>query len=382
MSQPSVPEPLKSDRASVVMGRRQRAHPLVLAGIIILIVITAILFLAWDTLFPPAGEQQVAVSAAAEQGKNASVPSPWVTLGRHGDAISSVALSPDGRTVATGGGAQDPSIRFWDLPSGRPLGRLAGHSRNVKCAAYSPDGNYLLSCSADGTATYWDVQECRQVFSCARSAGEQWAVAVAPDGRNGITAGQEGVLHCWDLKTGQEQATLSGHEGLVQCVCFSPDGRQMLSVGNDCAVHLWDMERKVEAARFAGHRAALRTAAFSPDMKQIISGDDSGRVIVWDIAGRRSIRSITAHKNRVQSVEILPDGKRFLSASTDRAEQVRLWEIATGRELRRFSYPSGVNMMRLSPDGTQFVVGHVDGLLTLTHLPPELWSAQAKSAHQ
>ncbi len=83
------------------------------------------------------------------------------TLEGHRGAVYSVAFSPDGRTLAAGGGRVYPgapgNVILWDAASGQRLCALEGHRATVWSVAFSPDGRILASGSQDGTVVLWGV---------------------------------------------------------------------------------------------------------------------------------------------------------------------------------------------------------------------------------
>lgn len=143
--------------------------------------------------------------------------------------------------------------------------------------------------------------------------------------------------------------------------CFSFDGERLLTVpGHGKVAYLWDVETGKELQRFEGHAETVRAVTFSPDGKQVLTGggreadlgsfstDNSARL--WDLATGKQIRRFEGHEGYVHTVQFSPDGKRILTAARD--STARVWDVETGQELFVFS---GVTYLppaaALSPDG-------------------------------
>ena len=135
---------------------------------------------------------------------------------------------------------------------------------------------------------------------------------------------------------------------LAPCAISNPafafDGRRLLAA-DDKVARLWDLETGKELRRFEGHAEVIRAVAFSPDGKQVLTGggrktdmssrstDNSTRL--WDVATGKEIRRFEGHTSYVHTTQFSPDGNRVLTASGD--STARVWDIATGEERFVFS---------------------------------------------
>ena len=328
-----------------------------------------------------------------------------LTLSGHTDLVMSLAFSPDGKMLASGGGGleNDNSIKLWDIAGGRQLRTLSGHADDVNGLAFSPDGKTLASAGEDKTVYLWDVGAGRVrralrehtapvaavVFGrdgrMLASVGESirlWdaeggrmlrvlphtgsAIALSPDGVT-LANAQLSWVGLWDIPSGQVLRTLIGRSLPVKSVAYSPDGAMMLSAGGNLS--LWDFGVGRRAARPDLTHADANAAGFSPDGKLIASGGADGTLKLWDAKAGRELRTLQGHRGQVNAVAFSPDGKTLASGSgsaplpglaagiTDEAS-VRLWDVATGRELHRLA--SGAmysGSIAFSPDGKLLAVG-------------------------
>jgi WD40 repeat protein len=176
------------------------------------------------------------------------------TLPDHRGPVWSVAYAPDGRSlaVATGvvpavaeraGDGQVGEICLWDL-SGRkprPRARLTDHEYGVISVAFSPDGTNLASGGFDRVVKLWGVEAGLAWATLAGHEGWVAAVAFSPDGAILASGSHDQTVKLWDMANGGEIATLSGHTGNVYAVAFSPDGSWLASGSLDGTVRIWDV---------------------------------------------------------------------------------------------------------------------------------------------
>ncbi len=276
---------------------------------------------------------------------------PLLRLEKSG-ALLSVAVSPDGRTLATGG--QDNVVRLWDVVTGKERHQLKGHTNWVDSVTFSPDGISLASAGGDDLRL-WDVATGREVRVVAEGSA---CIAFSPDGRT-LATGTGNTIRLWDVASGKLIRHLTGHGSwLIPALAFSPDGKRLVSGSRDHTVIIWDVATGQPLHHFPGHRGAVISLAFAPDGKTLASGgDEDHTLIVWDLATAKPRHVFPDHHGWVTSIAWSPDGKVVVSGEgsngkADQERRIHVWDPAKGRLLREwFGHLGGVHTMTFSPDG-------------------------------
>ncbi|MFJ2830431.1 hypothetical protein ACIPC1_23190 [Streptomyces sp. NPDC087263] len=311
---------------------------------------------------------------------------------RTGD-VTWVALSPDGRTMATTN--EDRTAELWDVSDPRRPERLAtlrGHTGGLTSVTFSPDGR-MLATTGDTTARLWDVSDPHSPKEQGVLTGHTravWSAAFSPDGHTLATAGWDHTVRVWDITrpaAPRSLATLTDHTALVWSVAFSPDGRTLASTGGGTI--LWDVSEPrhpsmltrlpegVYGAAFspdgtilaAGsalhdlrelplffHNDVVDAVAFSPDGKVLASGSWDSTVRLWDVAAGHSrllLATLTGRRDFIRSVTFSPDGHTLAAAGNDGT--VWLWDVTDPRNARRLTviepHAGEVASASFSPDG-------------------------------
>jgi hypothetical protein len=223
--------------------------------------------------------------------------------------------------------------------------------------AVAADGKSLASGAFHGVARLWDLdsgKEFRQ-FTAPQNASFL-SLALSPDGK--LLAADKYV---WDTASGKERYRFPFPVmGLMNLHAFTPDGRA-LAVASREVIQLYEPLTGKLLRQLPGHHQQVVSFSISADGKHLVSGDVDGTVRVWDLATGRERRRFKGPENGVYGVSLSPDGKAVAFVSGNAAKKtadhlVSLWEVATGQERRRFSgHRSYLYTVAFSPNGKWLV---------------------------
>ena len=289
-------------------------------------------------------------------------------LSGHSGTVSSVAFSPDGKTLASGG---DDKIILWDVETGQPMGQVSsGLTSGVSSVAFSPDGKTLASSGGDGLLL-WDVATRQQIgrFGNDEQRGYVGVVAFSPDGRMLASNSENNTIVLWDVATRQLIGQpLSGHSGTVSSVAFSPDGKTLASGGDDKII-LWDVTTRQPIGQpliwESQWTPGIQSLAFSPDGKILASGQQDSDIILWDVATHQPIgQPLTGYFQYLFNITFSPDGTTLASGGDDFT--IIFWSVASGLRYGGLSInESLVFSIDFSPDGKTLASGGANNTLVL-----------------
>lgn len=256
--------------------------------------------------------------------------------------LHAVAISLDGRLVASAGMGSETGIRLWEAETGREAGRLTGHTAETLDLAFSPDGAHLLSGGgADRFVRLWDVRRQTETGKLEGHTERVLDVEFLPDGDRAATTGFGGTIHIWNIESGELERRIETAHPDVESIAVAPSGDAIASAGIGGVVQLWDVATGEELQRW-DKPSGLRTytLAFTPDGRHVIRGTNQGTLSIWRRGSDRPVAEAENPGGVCWSLVLIPGGNQFLLGggaqwkdggfvdSGDYA--LRLWQLPEG----------------------------------------------------
>ena len=203
----------------------------------------------------------------------------------------------------------------------------------IVCMAISPDGRTLATGHAHERINLWTLGTGRITTTMIPDVGTDVAVLqFSPDGKTLASGASDGALRLWDVETGKEKAVVPGDRRSINCISFSPDGTRLAASNTGRTLTLWNTVAATEPVILQGHANEVRSVAFSPDSKSLASGSQDGTVKLWDVATGQELISLDASRGGVHVVAFSPNGTILASSGTaaDGRGEILLWSTASG----------------------------------------------------
>jgi WD40 repeat protein/uncharacterized caspase-like protein/energy-coupling factor transporter ATP-binding protein EcfA2 len=273
----------------------------------------------------------------------------------HQDTVTSVDISPDGKTIASS--SDDNTVKFWQR-NGKLIRTIQGHKGAVQNVSFSPDGSLIATASFDGTIRLWRTSDGTEIRKIPCDCSYVFNVVWSPQG-NTIAAGIDNNIKIFRVSDGSLLSTLQGHSDFVRTITFSPNGKTLASGSSDNTIRLWNTSNNRLIHTFKKHTKAVRGIAFSPDGKILASGSEDETIKLWKLSTNNLIKSIPAHNAEVKSVNFSPDGKTLASASYDNT--IKLWDTVDGNLLQTLlGHSIGVESIKFGLNNQTLVSGGAD----------------------
>ncbi len=292
---------------------------------------------------------------------------PHKKLSGHTSYVNYIIISPDGQKLISA--SADKTIKIWDLVSGQEIKTLKGHSSYVNYLAISPDGQILISASADKTIKTWDLATNKEIYTLNGHNNYVNALTVSSDGQLLASGSADKTVKIWNLATGKEIRTLIGHTSPINSVAISLTGEFLASGSADKTIKIWNLATGQEIRTLIGHTSPVNSVAITPDGQFLASGSADKTIKIWNLATGQEIRTLRGHSNSVNYLAIRADGQKLISSSADKT--IKIWNLVNGQEMQSLTgYPQWINYLAITNDWQTIATGSGDKNITVFPLPP------------
>ena len=290
------------------------------------------------------------------------------------DWVTSVAWSPDGKTVAAGSYDEVKLIDAQTRKSAKSL-KTKGFAHSV---AFSPDGKHLAVGRFRG-AEVWNIATAKRELTLDGHTGYVRCVRYAPDGKTIATAGEDGSVRFWNADSGEAGRKWDTGEYPVMGIAFSPNGSLLaLARGDETRVtqpgpvEVWDIAADTKKLGLPEHEKVACSVAFSPDGRYLVSSSTDEKVNVYDVAAGKALGYFNGHNRQTNDAQFLAGTETVISAGGGRAKGgnlVIVWNRADGEEIAKVEPQKGrVSALALSPDNKTVATGSYDNTVAFLDL--------------
>ncbi len=292
-------------------------------------------------------------------------PSPFLELAVHAGPVRCVAFSPEGNQLVSGG--QDNVLRVWQLSEPRETVVLRGHASHVRDCTFSPDGQWVLSAGRDWQVKLWQPETYSETLVLGKedaALGQSGAVLAARfsrDGRQIVTAGRDRTATVWDAASQKLIKRFSeGHAFLASSLQFFADGDRLATGAGDGTTRIWDVVTKTEILKIAstGRMAAL---GVSDDGTWIVTGSEGNDAVVWNTQSGARVAVLKGHEAAITAARFAPGGQ--VLATGDNRGRCRLWR-RKGGTWTSFALLKGhsrsITAMAFTPTGERLITASGD----------------------
>jgi WD40 repeat protein len=287
-----------------------------------------------------------------QQGEAAAGEDAMFVLRGHDGAVRSLAYSPDGLRLASGG--DDGMLRIWDMATLTEQSSVKSHS-SIETLIFSPDGKNITIGQANGEMLIRHAKRWSHPSSIPCHAGG--VRCLVHDGNAQLySGGWDGKVKVWNIANLNNPSTFLNVDRPVTSLALTTDGKRLAVGCYDKTVKVHEPPKKTEIVAFES--VAPLCLSFSPQ-GELLAMPDADYVIALVDSVKNTTRKLTGHTWTIYGLVFTPDGRTLISAGADGT--VRIWDVETGSERATYRWHSSwVTCLAVSPDGCTAAAGSAD----------------------
>jgi WD40 repeat protein len=297
----------------------------------------------------------------------------------HYATVRTVAFSPDGRFAATG--SADKTIKLWEASTGREIRSYLGSKGTAWKLAFSPDNSMIASIDAEYNIRIWEVQSSRIIRTLDLPGDGFVAVAFTPGGESLVTGTEKNHAILWDISSGNEIRRFKPDTADIimqknfgypyaRSVEISPDGKWLLTGSSDRTAFIFNFNSGRQVKKFKGDKGSCTScyisASFSPDGQRIVIGHTDS-VFIWDIASERVVRTMEGRRGSYGAAKYSYDGKYISSILYG---IIHVWNAQTGKLVRTIGEEEkNYRDLQFSPVSNTMLAGNENRVAHIWKIP-------------
>ncbi len=260
------------------------------------------LALAWNGAFLATAGKDCAVRLWASEVKSvlnedkieAKRAESWTLVYElaHADWVRTIALSPNGRFLASG--SWDQSVALWDLANGRRIARLPEKIRGVSKVCFAPDGRTLAVTTANGTVSLWSLVRSRELIRLPAGVGGVRAFVFSRDGRFFATCAEDKTIRIWNGRSKLPRKEIRNFPANVLTLDVSFNGTTLVAGCADGKIYVVDLTDDSEKTRrvISGHLGEVGVVKLFPESRWLVSTGKDKTVRIWDLQNLREVCNV------------------------------------------------------------------------------------------
>jgi WD40 repeat protein/energy-coupling factor transporter ATP-binding protein EcfA2 len=246
----------------------------------------------------------------------------------HKGEVTSVNFSPDGNTIISA--SADGTIKLWSS-KGKFIRDLLGHKGIVWSARFSPDGQTIASGSSDKNVKIWS-KDGRILKTLVGHTDSVYDVSFSPDNQIVASASRDGTIKIWNVRTGRLIQNINSNPLLEQNyrvygVDFDPSNNSKIaSTGYlDGSINIWKIKGNEKPRQITLHKGIVSLVRFNYTGSILASSGYDGSINIWNATNNNLIGKIKVNDSEIYGLEFSPNSKLIASASKD--EFIRIWSV-------------------------------------------------------
>ena len=256
----------------------------------------------------------------------------YTKLTGHSRSVESVAFSPNGKLMASGGWDNTIHVYKADTPGfATEKFVLKGHMGGITSLFFSKDNKFLASASKDFSIRVYNLENGELVFSANDHRGEATRVFVDPKSKFLMSSSLDGTLMMYEFQNATAKSRTIKYSGVINSFVPAIDGKSLYIAADKGDIDNIDFKSMVIRS-LKGHTAKVNCLELSPNGKLLASGSDDKTIIIWDLATGKILKTLKGNSWKITSVAWSSDGNYLTSTCNDGLTKV--WDLNTGTQLK------------------------------------------------